>query len=122
MKNLSPENKHDGNLACRPLIIDKLCLVAYANSTFRSKCHLFKGKAFVPEPGSPIDLQPKGMPSTRISYEEAAEQIGRTVQYIAYLHGIGSISGDRHKKTISPSSLSAYIESKKLNSQPRRVR
>lgn len=116
------EGTHAGPLACRKVVIDFFAPTSKPSYRKPSRCHLYKGPAFVAEPGSPIDLQPKGTPSTRISYEEAAEQIGRTVQYIAYLHGIGSISGDRHKKTISSASLTAYIESKKLNSQPRRVR
>lgn len=122
MKNLSPENKHNGSLACRPVIIDKLCLVAYTSSTFRSKCHLFKGSAFVPEPGSPLDLQPNGTPATQVSYEDGGEHINRSATYVEYLHDIGKVSGNKHKKTVSLSSLVAYIESRKLNSQPRRVR
>lgn len=116
------ESAHAGPLACREVVVDFFAPSSTPSYRAPSRCHLYKGKAFVPEPGSPLDLQPTGTPSTRISYEEAAERIGRTVQYIAYLHGIGRISGDKHKKTVSTSSLTAYIESRKLNSQPRRVR
>jgi hypothetical protein len=121
-ENMVEGTGHEGPLACRPLIMERLGLTPFKVSTFMSRCHKYKGPAFVAEPGSPLDLQPSGTPSTRISYEDAAEQIGRNVAYIAYLHSIGRISGDKHKKTVSSSSLTAYIESKKLNSQPRRVR
>jgi hypothetical protein len=116
------ESAHAGPLACRKVVVDFFAPTSTPSYRAPSRCHKYKGSAFVPEPGSPLDLQPSGTPSTRISYEEAAEQIGRNVAYVAYLHSIGRISGDKHKKTVSSSSLTAYIEGKKLNSQPRRVR
>lgn len=120
MRNLSPTDDHRGSLACRPSIIERLCPSATDRTSVPSMCHHYSGADFVPERDSPAEIttrKAKSFKAPLVTYAEAAEATGKSIQYIGMLHGMGTIGGHRTKKLVNLNSLEAHIAIRRLNNK-----